>query len=86
VRQHGAQEGEAAKASPVDFDASASGAEFEQMVIPALLCVSTPADSGTGESVCFCPCESVAISVQNEIGSVNSVSSSDPEPVEGEWA
>jgi hypothetical protein len=30
VRQHEAQGGEAAKASSIDFDASASGAGFEQ--------------------------------------------------------
>ena len=54
MRQHGAQDGEAAKASSLDFDASTSGAEFEQVVFSAVLCVSSPADSGTGESVCFC--------------------------------
>jgi len=41
VRQHGAQEEEAAKASELGFDASASGGEFEQAVFSALLCDSS---------------------------------------------
>jgi len=36
VRQHGAQEEETAKASSIDFDVSASGAEFEQAAFSVL--------------------------------------------------
>jgi len=49
VRQHKALEEEAAKASWLGFDASASGAEFEQGVFPI---PSVPlATSGSGREI-----------------------------------
>jgi len=54
VRQHGAQEEEAAKASELGFDASASCAEFEQAVFSAFSVTRATLGSGreTGFS-CF---------------------------------
>jgi len=59
VRQHGAQEEETAKASSLDFDVSASGAEFEQAGFSAVLSVFSAGRRGRASG-----CETIIPSIQ----------------------